>query len=134
MGMYTLLQFGADLKKDTPYEVVNILWYMLGKLEPTPPLPDHPLFQTDRWDYILCIGDSGYFDEETKHSFNAKVDGGMHLSVTSNLKNYNQEIQHFIDWIMPYVDAEEGQLLGSYRYEESRQATEIRYAAPQVSS
>lgn len=129
MGMYTLIQFGAKLKKDVPHEVIAVLRYMLDELDRTPLLPDHPLFSTDRWDFMLHSG-SAYFEEKTEYSLREDLDGRLYLQVTSNLKNYCQEIQHFIDWIMPYVDAEEGQLLGAYRYEESSQSTEIRYRPP----
>ena len=43
MGMYTELIFGADLKKDTPKNVIETLKYMIGDTEEKPndfPLPD----------------------------------------------------------------------------------------------
>lgn len=43
MGMYTELIFGADLKKDTPKNVIEALKYMIGDTEEKPndfPLPD----------------------------------------------------------------------------------------------
>jgi hypothetical protein len=51
MGMYTELIFGAELKKDTPNEVIEALKYMLRETETKPtnfPLPD------GRCEWLFC--------------------------------------------------------------------------------
>jgi hypothetical protein len=128
MGMYTALHFGADLKLDTPDQIVNILRYMLDeKHDPhsPPATPEHPLFGVDtRWRWML-MGDSWYFRHE---SFSKVIDcpgGGHTLSITCNLKNYNDEISKFLDWIMPYVMEEPGGWLGYWMYEEDEIPTLI---------
>lgn len=126
MGMYTEFHFNVELKKDTPLEVLRILRFMTGQESFSSEelsLPDHYLFTLDRWKYMLRT-DSYYFPAQTfsklylDKSFNT-----YYLNIRCNLKNYNQEIQHFIDWIKPYLQADEGDFLGFYRYEESNTPT-----------
>ena len=64
MGMYTELHFNAELRKDVPQEVLNVLSYMLDSDKDRPALPDHPLFRTQRWLFMLTC-DSYYFDADT---------------------------------------------------------------------
>lgn len=131
MGMYTEFDFNSDLKSDTPEEVINILKWMVTRDDNEPPTPDHPFFQCDRWQCLFTM-DSFYFDANTKASFEPRVwrDGWV-LNVRSNLKNYDSEIENFIDWIMPYLDKYEGDFLGFYRYEESEDPMIIKYETPQ---
>lgn len=101
--MYTALHLGVEIDPDTPTEVLNALQLMLGVYEQVPALPDHPLFQTPRWRHML-ICDSYYFDVET-HS-ELKWDSSastFFLTINSNFKNYNGELDLFLDWISPHV-------------------------------
>ena len=125
IGMYTELHFNSELKKDTPKEVIEILKYMIGERENSPDLPEHPLFKTERWDYMLR-SDSYYFDADTNSTLRFdEISNDYYLCIRCNLKNYSSEIQHFIDWIMPHLDKYEGEFLGFYRYEESEEPTLI---------
>ena len=116
MGMYTEFHFNSELKKDTPLEVVETLIYMTVG-EGTVHIFDHPLFKTDRWRVMLRM-DSYYFDAETHSTirFNDICDAYI-LCIRCNLKNYCSEIEHFIDWIKPYLYKGPGEFLGFYRYE-----------------
>lgn len=128
MGMYTELHFNAELKDDVPEDVMDTLRFMVG-LESEPPLntPDHPLFSTYRWDFMLEC-DSYYFPASTRSELvYAEPNDDYYLCIRCNLKNYDKEIQKFIDWITPYVDSAEGECLGYYRYEECDQPTIIYY-------
>ena len=40
-----------------------------------------------------------------------------------NIKNYNNEIEEFFEWLMPYIDGEEGDFIGYSRYEETKELT-----------
>ena len=124
MGMYTQLHLGAQLKKDTPQPVIDVLSFMFGERETHPePLPDHALFRTPRWSLMLRC-DSYYFDYKTTHHFEKDdIAGQFWLNVTTNLKNYESEIEAFMDWITPYLDAMPGDFLGYSRYEEEQQPT-----------
>ena len=125
--MYTELDFNVELKEDVPEDVVAILNAMASpnfKIIdlPTPP---HLFFGTRNWEVLFKM-DSYYFKAVTRRSFFIDPIGKQWiLNVRSNLENYDSEIEKFIDWIMPYVDAEPGEFLGFYRYEETQTPTLI---------
>jgi len=126
MGMYTELHFNAELKEDTPEEVIALLRFMLGDIEEQmDPSPEHLFFKTTRWNWMLKC-DSYYFAADT-HSTLRYDDIGRcrYLCIRCNLKNYDDEIEHFLDWIMPYIDASPGDFLGFHRYEENEEPTVI---------
>lgn len=133
MGMYTALHYNSELNKDTPQPVIDILKFMVGDVEDEPKkLPKHPLFETERWRFMLRM-DSYYFDEDTHSTLRYdKIGESYYLNIRSNLKNYDSEIEKFIDWIMPYLDEfkQNGDFLGFYRYEESEDPTIIKYTNP----
>jgi hypothetical protein len=128
MGMYTELRFAAKLKKDTPKQVIHILTKMadgqkLGGLE----TPSHPLFGTSRWEGML-VTDSYYFSADTQSTIRYdQTAGAYYLTIQCNLKNYDGEIEKFVEWVMPYVDATEGEHLGHTRYE-SNDIPDMLYA------
>lgn len=126
MGMYTELHFSVELKPNLPQQVIDTLAHMTGQV-PTAPgaLPEHPLFRTGRSASML-ICDSTYFPAETATDF-VLESSRWHLSVRSNFKNFDDEVDHFLDWIGQYVNADE-ECLGYYRYEEDAHPTLI-YAA-----
>lgn len=128
MGMYTELHFNSDIKKDTPDSVIEILKYMLGECEDEPKdLPDHPLFRTRRWNWMFQC-DSYYFDAETHSTMNFDdISKSYVLCLRFNVKNYDSEIEHFVDWVMPYLDKYDGDFLGFSRYEEYEEPTLIYY-------
>lgn len=129
MGMYTELHFNAELKQETPQRVLDTLAAMTraqsGSFDPP---DDHPLFRTSRWRMML-LSDSYYFAGDTSSTLNYDTANFWTLSVRCNLKNYDDEIGHFIDWIMPWVETEG--LLGFYRYEEDADPTLIYARSPQ---
>ena len=121
MGMYTEIVTNLDFREDLPAEVIDALNYMSGNTDQRPDnLPDHPLFQTDRWDYMLRCS-SYYFVPRSYCDFFQGRIGGWFLSCRSDLKNYGSEIEKFFDWIAPYVDDPEGSFMGYSRYEESNE-------------
>jgi len=106
MGMYTELIFGAELKKDTPNEVIEALKYMLGEIETKPanfPLPDGRC----EW---LFQGGSYYFaiNNPVNKMWFDDIDKRWHLSTRSNITNPRQEIQTFLEWIKPYINGGSG--------------------------
>jgi len=127
MGMYTELHYNVALKQPVPDEVVTLLRYMLGDIEEVEEVPFHRLFATSRWDYMLRC-DSYYFDADTNSTLRYDdIHGGYYLCIRCNLKNYDDEIKLFIDWVSPYVDALPGDFLGFFRYEESLEPTLIHH-------
>lgn len=130
MGMYTELHFNAELRKDTPPAVIEVLQFMLsgeGQEAFTP--PEHSLFKTSRWPVMLRM-DSYYFAADTHSTLRLDDIAGQYaLCIRCNLKNYDGEIEAFVDWIDPYVDAFEGAFLGFSRYEETEDPVLIRKRA-----
>lgn len=122
MGMYTELNLNVELKKDTPKNIICILKYMLDTDLPQPILPNHELFSAERWDWMLRC-DSYYFDADTHSTLRKDFQGGNYLNIQCNLKNYSSEIEHFINWITPYVDTDG--YWGHLRYEEAMLPTII---------
>ena len=106
MGMYTELIFGADLKKDTPKEVIEALKYMMGETEEKPssfPLPDGRC----EW---LFRGSSYYFgvSKAVSEMYEDNITDSYVLSTRSSIKNYANEIETFLDWIKPYIESGSG--------------------------
>ena len=119
MGMYTELVLGVNLVRDVPKEVIDILEFMIsGTFEdPEPITPDHPLFKTDRWRTMLQ-SDSYYFGGFSNSLISAPrfKDDVYRLSIRSNLKNYDSEIELFLNWLTPYIETRG--FIGYMRYEE----------------
>jgi hypothetical protein len=104
--MYTELIFGASLKRDTPNDVIDALKYMLGEIESKPtnfPLPDGRC----EW---LFRGSSYYFavNEPVNKMWFDNIDERCHISTRSNIKNYENEIETFLEWIKPYISEGSG--------------------------
>jgi hypothetical protein len=101
MGMYTELIFGAQLNKDTPVEVIESLKYMIGEIKEKPnnfALPEGSF----EW---LFQGGSYYFaiNESVNKMWLDNIDKCYHISTRSNIKNYGNEIEKFLEWIKPYI-------------------------------
>ena len=120
MGMYTEINIGVKLyKKAIKDGVVDILEYMTDwdntkAIE----LPNHPLFETPRWDIMLKCGSAYFMGQPDSKVIRSKYDPDedIWLNVRSNLKNYDYEIELFLDWIQPYIKYDE--FIGYMRYEE----------------
>jgi hypothetical protein len=132
MGMYTLLKMNVEIKKSTPRSVIALLSNMVrgdGNYVKDEFLPDHPLFtdKDSRWSYMLNC-DSAYFVDDTRSSIEYnKVHRCTYMRIQCNFKNYNNEVINFLDWIRQYIEAEDGQMLGYYRYEENDKPTLLNW-------
>jgi len=126
MGRYTEFHFNVYLQKDLPLSVVALLRFMLGSW-PTfeeqdsqrlllGDLPQHPLFKTNYWDSMLNRGQYRIVQGSTL-TWRSYADAYT-LSVRSCFPNYEDEIEKFVDWILPYIDHSEGKFLGFYFAEE----------------
>lgn len=120
MSMYTEFHFNANLRDDTSENVMHVLKAMTT-IERNPygwvfETPDHPLFKTQRWEAMLN-SDSYYFPSAANSVLNENS-----LSIRCNFRNYDNEIDHFLDWIAPYLD-EFNTFLGYSRYEEKDNPT-----------
>src|SRR5687768_4686159 len=104
MGMYTELILGCKFKEETPESVIKVLQAMVTGLDAMNELqeiPDHPFFKSDRW-RILFSCSSYYFavNQANREMWN---DSGWRISTRSNIKNYDDEIEKFLDWIKPWI-------------------------------
>ena len=123
MGMYTELNLGVEIANNL--NIIHDLKIMLGEIDGDI-VSNHDLFKTRRWDYML-LSDSYYFDGQTDSKlFRDDLDSNdpmYYLNVRCNLKNYDNEIKLFLDWLCPYILTEG--FLGYMRYEESYAPTLI---------
>lgn len=116
MGMYTQLKatIKLDYNHDDVDKVIKVLCHMLYAenidIDNEISYFKHPLFETSRWDWMLN-GSSAYFDEHEPSYLRDYV-----LYLDFDMKNYDNEIQKFLDWIRPY-SVSRGKI-GTYRYEE----------------
>jgi hypothetical protein len=125
MGMYTEFHFNAEIKQGTPQNIINILEYLVGLSDLKPiDLPEHNFFSCERWDRVANSDSFNFSAKCSSALIFEKIGPTTYLNIKSNLKNYDDEIQNFVDWIDPYVYEYET-FLGFYRYEESEEPTLI---------
>jgi hypothetical protein len=114
MGMYTEIFVNADLKEDTPKEVINVLIAMCGKNHTSKHLSEKP----KRW---ACLFNNGSCyvpsTQVAKLTYN-RFCQNYSLIAKGDIKNYKNEIEQFFEYIKPWC---EGEFIGYYRYEENRE-------------
>ena len=129
MGMFTKINIILKIKNDAPLNVKTILMNMfdgadLTELEELIDLPDHDFFKVGSRVWFPNSGGSYYFTGTANSAIKFRsVDNQMVLHIDTDFKNYADEIKHFLDWIAPYVDADENEFLGYSRYEEDYNPT-----------
>lgn len=116
MGMYTEIFVNADLKKETPQEVIDVLSAMCEKDHEAECLSDKP----SRWAYLFNNGSCYLPMTECGKLAHCRILGQYSLLAKGDIKNYNGEIEEFFDFIRPWC---EGEFIGYYRYEEDRDPT-----------
>ena len=123
MGMYTEINVCFDLLKDTSKDIVEILHCLVDGIDAPSILPEHKFFKCDRWNMVACC-DSYYFDGSTnsKMVFD-DISKTWKINIRANLKNYDSEIEEFLDWLEPYIGTEG--FIGYMRYEEWEDPTLI---------
>lgn len=114
MSYYTRFTFEAKLRVDAPIELINDLIYhqdkfwdkdipFLYSVEERPDIPiEHEFGKSIRWPQIF----------EGASLINRR------LKIDCKLKNYDSEIDKFVDWIKPFVKGHKKKLyLGQSRGE-----------------
>jgi len=115
MGMYTdfALRFSINKNHEDYGKVLNLLSHMTTVgVDHRYELPDHPFFQTSRWDMMAKSGRSFIKDCSYTNDTDIMLIGGF--------KNYDNEVELFIDWITPYLYDD---LTGYSHYEGSLHTT-----------
>ncbi|MCK5639784.1 MAG: hypothetical protein KAJ19_03265, partial [Gammaproteobacteria bacterium] len=110
MGSYTELIFGAELKRETPKQVIDTLQEMIDGLDISCP-PDHLFFTTPDLRVQSLFRCSSYYFGVNKPNISFRFDDIRHawvVSTRANLKNYEHEIELFLDWIKPYIESGSG--------------------------
>lgn len=118
MGMYTEIYINVDLKKETPDDVIRVLkamCHMLPNQECTEVLADYP----DIWGSLFS--NMSYYTPSTNCRFLEYDDNTKRWSLLGkgDIKNYENEIEKFFEWIMPWIDASPGEFIGYSRYEDN---------------
>lgn len=127
MGMYTELNINVEFKKDADPRVIAIIRDMCNRELDMASIDtrglEHPLFQTERWVWMLYYsGGSACFPGTTALVTREPTDfEGFKLHVCTSIKNYSQEWEHFLSFISPHLNTEG--YLGTYRYEEHKVPT-----------
>ena len=119
MGMYTELNIGVEFKEDLPPEFVEVLEYLTNfdYLDDWQPKVKHSLFNTERWRRMLFSA-SYYFDAKPHSEFVFdKISNSWFLTCVFNMKNYDSEIELFLDFIVPQLSYREKTFIGYKRYE-----------------
>lgn len=121
--MYTEIIFGASLKSDTPKQVIDALKYMIGE---TKEIPEDFPFEEGRH-YYLFNSASYYFGicEPVCKMWFDEIGKNWILSARSNIKNYCNEIETFIEWIKPFIESGSGKrnMFAVVTYEEQEEPT-----------
>lgn len=122
MGMYTELFVEGTLKAGTPPDVVAIIDFLFGngdRIDGVPSAwPDHEFFQCSRWT-MLGVSNSFYHVPMSLSGVHTPHTGQLSFVSRSDLKNYDGEIEKFIDWVRPYCEL----LRGWHMYEEDHTPT-----------
>ena len=116
MGHYTEFKFKGKLKKDTPAEVTKFLHRIF--IERDLGLPrnamlfhskdvfkpdfDHPFFKCERW-YQCFLGTNFNGENMEERTMKYNTHGNSIILIHSEFKNYDDEIEHFLDWIKPFL-------------------------------
>ena len=104
--MYTELIFGAALKENTPSQVIEALKYMVGETKEKP--SDFPLPE-GRCEWLFRSGSYSFaINESVSKMWLDNIDNQWHISTRSNIKNYENEIETFLEWIKPHIDSGSG--------------------------
>lgn len=125
MGMYTELVLKCRIKESAPDSVKAVINHLFCGADDPETLPAHPFFGLTRWN---CIGGmSSFYHHPAVVNSVPKFDftDSNYIFSRSDIKNYDGEIESFIDWIKPYLENEEGECIGWSWYEEELQPTLI---------
>lgn len=113
MGLYTELILGCSLDVSSPKIVIDTLKWMIygdGESEIPSELPQHPFFTNEETRIWMLRSSSYYFGvcECVNRMWYDNIGGRWIISSRSNVKNYNKEIEMFLDWLKPYIRSGSG--------------------------
>ena len=129
MGTYTELILKVNFKKDwLSAKELEIFEYLFasdcGDAIPLS-LPNHSFFQLPFWDRISHAG-SFYHHPRAVISYLHEVCDTIYLFMRIDCKNYNQQIETFLDWIVPLTSETHNRCIG-WRWVDELQEPLILY-------
>ena len=116
MGMYTELNFACSIK-NAPDFVLKTIKKMIEGDEVDTDWPEETRFFGDSRIYWM-FNSASYYHHPVPVNRLENLNGEWFLSARFNIKNYNNEIETFIEWLTPFMSNHEGEFLGYKRYEE----------------
>lgn len=125
MGMYTELVLKCSVKKSSPCEVLNVINHLFNGGEDVVDVPDHEFFKCSRWMFIGNCSSYYHHPKTINDVHDVEYSDSLHIFSRSDLKNYDDEINKFIDWVKPYLDHSPGECIGWQWYEEDDKPTLI---------
>ena len=123
--MYTELVLKCSIRPDCPQNIKHILYFLFNRgIEAfdVPHIsnpPDHEFFKKERWRMI------GFCSSYYHVPFSLSRYSENYIFSRSDLKNYSNEIESFLDWLDPYIDEYKGHCIGYKWYEEEEKPTLI---------
>jgi calcineurin-like phosphoesterase family protein len=98
MGMYTKFIIKIQLRQDLPLEISTILKNFNEYVHRNDVIA-HP-----------------FWFEERRRCFFQSQNSKKRIIFKADIKNYESEIEKFLNWLQPYILAENGQKIGTYHY------------------
>ena len=120
MGMYTEFFFTAEFKRNLDQIDQAALEYLFNGNEKPSVLPNHSFFSKRRSEFMFNC------PKYTGECVTVKLgDYFGHVVAHIELKNYEGEIDAFIDYVSPLLNTEKGRCIGWKWYEECDNPTLI---------
>jgi len=128
MGYYTELyldcEIDSSLLNDAEKEIVEYLFNTVCFDNDTPTnLPNHYFFKCSRWS-MVGRGGSAYFDDTIPRTL-TKNNNIWSIVSRSDFKNYDDEIELFLDWFTPCIIKKDDKCIGHQQGEEDEEPTLI---------
>lgn len=119
MGMYT--EFFVTARVRNIPEVVSVISALVSdSARQFSAWPDHAFFRCDRFRSILRQLSYSFTPLSVSQFEFDRIGQYWCLVSYSSLKNYDDEIEKFIDWLRPYLEYDdEGEMIGYSRYEQN---------------
>jgi hypothetical protein len=130
MGMYTECILGCSLKENTPTDIIDALQFMVLPMDECPGrnIPEGiKLPPGERIDWLFRSGGSFCFGGHSgviDFTFD-KYSKEYRLTARFNIKNYDNEIEHLLEWLHPWIRQGSGirDFYAAVTYEEADKPT-----------
>lgn len=118
MGMYTKFHLDFEFRRDTPTYVFNVIRAMMDQRGVKDEFPEILKDFPCRWEFML------HSDRFNTSRFNVDCGNTYRLVANGYIKDYESEIQKFVEFVKPWVEFRET-TLGTMQYEEFDKPTVI---------